>query len=411
MDIHDLAKTVMQRCDALAAFTETPGMLTRTFLSEPMHGVHASIHEWMTQAGLQVHVDAVGNIIGRKASHAKDAKVLLVGSHLDTVKNAGKYDGILGVLLGVALAEALAHTPLPFHLDVIGFSEEEGVRFGVPFIGSRAIAGSFDKSLLELKDVKDISVAEVIANFGLNVDDISNAAYQPENVLGYLESHIEQGPRLAAADSALGVVSAIVGASRAKISFFGHAGHAGTSPMNLRQDALTGAAEFIMSVESHARQTPELVATVGRIEAKPGAGNVIAGEVELSLDVRHIEDAIRYQAIQNLKAKAEAISQTRNLKVQWQDLMDQAAVPMATLFVEHLKNLTGPNVSVLPSGAGHDAMIMATLTLSAMLFIRSPNGISHHPQEMVLLTDVEMALQTLVRCVTSIWELRTQVAV
>jgi allantoate deiminase len=399
MDLHDLAKTVMQRCEVLAAFTETPGMLTRTFLSDPMHGVHASIREWMTQAGLQVRVDAVGNIIGRKVSHVKDAKVLLMGSHLDTVKNAGKYDGILGVLIALALAETLVDKQLPFHLDVIGFSEEEGVRFGVPFIGSKAIAGTFDTSLLELNDANGISVSEAIGAFGLNPDTISEAAYNPENVLGYLEAHIEQGLRLAATGAALGVVSAIVGASRAKISFFGSAGHAGTSPMNLRHDALTGAAEFILSVESYARQTPELVATVGCIEARPGAGNVIAGEVELSLDVRHIQDTLRYEAVQTLKTKAESISQARNLSFQWQDLMDQAAVPMAKSLIQLLKDAASPNIPVLSSGAGHDAMIMATLTPSAMLFVRSPNGMSHNPKETVLVSDVELALQTLVRVV------------
>ncbi len=401
VDVETLAKTIMQRCETLAQFTETPGFLTRTFLSPPMRDVHQMMQAWMEQAGMLVHIDAVGNIIGRKVSKYKAAKVLILGSHLDTVKNAGKYDGMLGVLVGLAVAEALQENELPFHLDIIGFSEEEGVRFGVPFIGSKAVAGSFDKAMLELTDASDITVKEAIRAYGLNPRDIAKAAYKPEEVLGYLEVHIEQGPRLAADDQPLGIVTAIVGASRAKLSFTGQAGHAGTSPMNLRRDALSGAAEFILFVESYAKSVVDLVATVGRIEAKPGAGNVIAGQVEISLDVRHIQDTVRHKAIQDLKEKANMLTKQRGLELSWQDLMDQVAVPMSEEFINQLQTVN-PDLPLLSSGAGHDAMIMASLAPSVMVFIRSPNGISHHPDEIVFASDVAQGLEVLIGFIQNI---------
>jgi allantoate deiminase len=397
INIQEFAQQVMQRCDELATCTETPDFLTRTFLSTPMQTAHALMQNWMEQAGLKVHIDAVGNIIGRKVSQDPNAKVFLIGSHLDTVKNAGKYDGMLGVLLGIALAEVYKDQELPFHLDIIGFSEEEGVRFAVPFIGSKAIAGMFDKSMLELTDSHNISVAKAIHNFGLNPEQISQAAYETKDVLGYLEVHIEQGPRLAAENQPIGMVTAIVGATRAKLSLTGLAGHAGTSPMHLRKDALAGAAELILAVETYAKTIPDLVATVGRIEAKPGAGNVIAGDVELSLDIRHIEDSLRHQAVQILQEKAETICKRRGLELRWQTLMDQAAVPMSDELTKALTRAAGHHAPLMPSGAGHDAMIMASLTPSAMLFIRSPNGISHHPDELVLVGDVEVALEVVVK--------------
>lgn len=390
---------IMQRCEVLAQFTETPGQLTRTFLSSPMRDVHRTLQNWMEQAGLQVRVDAAGNIIGRKVSTHKDARVFLIASHLDTVKNAGKYDGILGVLIGLALTEYFKNQDLPFHLDIIGFSEEEGVRYGVPFIGSKAIAGRLDKAMLELTDAEGITVAEAMRAYGLHPEDIAKTAYDAKDVLAYLEVHIEQGPRLAAENQPVGIVTAIAGASRAKLMFTGLAGHAGTSPMHLRRDALTGAAEFILWVESYAKSLPELVATVGQIAARPGAGNVIAGQVDLSLDVRHIEDQVRYQAIKDLKEKAQTICKARGLEMYWQDLMDQPAVPMSETLIAQLKTLN-LGLPLMPSGAGHDAMIMASLTPAVMLFVRSPNGISHNPEECVWVEDVKVALEVLKKFLT-----------
>ena len=390
-----IAKTVMTRCDELARFSEVEGEITRTFLCEATKDVHVAVRGWMAAAGMTVRVDAAGNIVGRLPAKKPAAQVLLIGSHLDTVRNAGKYDGILGVLLGLGLVETLDGTSLPFHVDVVGFSEEEGVRFGVPFIGSKAVVGTLDERMLELTDAEGTSVRNAIHTFGLKPDEVAKAAYDPIRVLGYVEVHTEQGPRLAAEKAPVGVVSAIAGASRARVTFKGNAGHAGTSPMHLRRDALTGAAAFVLEVERLAQETQDLVGTVGQLEVKPGAGNVIPGEVTLSLDVRHSEDSVRHEAVEVLKEKAKSMAETRDLELEWQDLMDQAAVPMDNDLRQTLSEAAGEAVPVMPSGAGHDAMIMGGFTPSAMLFVRSPNGVSHHPDEQVLEEDVAAALGVL----------------
>lgn len=396
-----LASTVMARCDELARFSESEGELTRTFLSEPMKDLHRALGNWMESAGMSVRVDAAGNIIGRLAANDPQARALLIGSHLDTVRNAGKYDGALGVLSGLALAEALGGGAPPFHIDVIGFSEEEGVRFGVPFIGSRAITGTLSEDLLQLTDSEGISVRQAIRAFGLDPAELPSAVYDPTKVLGFVEIHSEQGPRLAAANAAVGVVSAIAGASRARIRFSGRAGHAGTTPMDLRRDALTGAADFVLEVERRARETAELVGTVGQLQVGPGAGNVIPGEAILSLDLRHIDDRVRHAALASLKHEATALANRRDLGLAWHDLMDQPAVAMDRELSERLKRSAGA-VPVVPSGAGHDAMIVGSFVPSAMLFVRSPNGISHHPDEQVLEQDVAVALRVLRSFVTTL---------
>ncbi len=385
---------MMQRCDTLATFSEAADNLTRLFLSPPMHDVHKTVKSWLEEAGMKVRVDAIGNIIGHYPARTKDAKSLLFGSHLDTVKNAGKYDGMLGVLVAIAAVKALDNERLPFAIDVIGFSEEEGVRYGKPFFGSKTVIGEFDNAWLELTDTNTISLGEAIQNFGLNPAEIRNSAYKKENVLGYLEIHIEQGPKLAALNEPLGIVSTLVGATRASIIFTGKAGHAGTTPMNLRQDALAGAAQFVLETEHYAKGIEGLVATVGQISAQPGAINVIPGAVTLSLDVRHGDDAVRHRAVGDLQTRASEIATVRNLQYAWQDLLDQGAVPMNAEFRSLLKTIT--HAPELVSGAGHDAMVLAPFTPSAMLFIRSPNGISHHPEEMVFEDDVAAGLEAVV---------------
>jgi allantoate deiminase len=389
-----LAKEVLEGCDTLATFSESPDNLTRLFLSPPMHDVHETFRSWMEAAGMQVRVDDIGNIIGHYPGQIEDAKTLLISSHLDTVKNAGKYDGMLGVLVGIAAVKSLRGERLPFAIDVIGFSEEEGVRFGKPFFGSNAVIAKFESEWLELTDTNGITLRKAIQTFGLNPDGISAAAYKQENVLGYLEVHIEQGPKLADLHQPLGIVSALVGATRASVTFTGKAGHAGTTPMELRRDALAGAAQFVLETERHAKSIAGLVATIGQISAQPGAINVIPGEVTLSLDVRHGEDVVRHKAVEYLKKKAAEIASSRHLQFSWKDLLDQPAVPMDTGFRRLLKHVT--NAPELVSGAGHDAMVLAPFTPSAMLFVRSPNGISHHPDETVLEVDVTAALGAVV---------------
>ena len=374
---------IIRRCRELARCTEEPGYTTRTFLSEPMREVHALVGSWMEGAGMAVSIDSAGNLRGRYPGVTANAKCLYLGSHLDTVPRAGAFDGVLGVVLSVALVERLEGRRLPFAIEVLGFSEEEGVRFGIPFIGSRAFIG---------KEVRDERVREAIRNFGL--DSVPMRA--PTDELGYLEFHIEQGPVLENLGRPLGIVEAIVGQSRVLVTFSGQANHAGTTPMPLRRDALAGAAEWIGAVEREARSTEALVATVGRCEAEPGAGNVIAGLVRASLDVRHRDDATRAQAVSRLLRCAEQIAERRGLSVSIERLLDQPAVAMdddLTAFLERAAGHVGHEAFRMTSGAGHDAMIVAKAMPAAMLFLRSPGGVSHHPGECVLPEDVAAALE------------------
>jgi allantoate deiminase len=395
VELTSLALETLERCDTLATFSESPYTLTRLFLSSPMHDVHRTVRAWMEEAGMQVRVDAVGNIIGHYAGQTKSAKTLLIGSHLDTVKNAGQYDGMLGVLLGVALVKSLAGERLPYSIEVIGFSEEEGVRYSKPFFGSKAVIGRFDDTWLELRDANNISVAEVIRNFGLNPDDIPKAKLTGEYV-GYLEFHIEQGPVLESLHLPLGIVETIVGQIRLELTFLGKANHAGTTPMNLRQDALAGAAEWMLLVEREAKNQVGLVATVGTISTLPGAGNVIPGEVKLSLDVRHADDSVRQKMVTYFLQQAERIAGSRNLTVSWEVRLEQNAVPCDAELVGRLERAVGESgypVHRMTSGAGHDAMVLAEMMPAAMLFLRTPGGLSHHPDETVLEDDVAAALE------------------
>ncbi len=297
--IKSRAEEVIARCRKLARFSEDSGSTRRTFLSAPMHDCHREIGRWIEALGAEVRIDAAGNLRGLYPGAESNAPRLLLGSHLDTVPNAGAYDGVLGVVLAVALLEDLDGRRLPFGIEVVGFSEEEGVRFGTPFIGSRALVGRLDEELLERQDAQGISVRKAIENFGLNPGEIPQAALG-NDILGYVEFHIEQGPVLETLKRPLGVVEAIAGQSRLEFTFVGRANHAGTTPMHLRHDAIAGAAEWITAVEREAQSVPGLVATVGKIEAKPGATNVIAGEARLTLDVRHGSDEVRTRAVENL---------------------------------------------------------------------------------------------------------------
>jgi allantoate deiminase len=324
---------------------------------------------------------------------------LLIGSHLDTVSNAGAYDGILGVVLGVALLRVVSARPagdrkLPFAIEVIGFSEEEGVRFGTPFIGSRALVGSLDEELLSRQDARGVSIRKAIADFGLNPAEIAQAV-MPNNIRGYVEFHIEQGPALENVGCPLGVVEEIAGQSRMEFAFVGQANHAGTTPMNLRHDALAGAAEWITAVERRAQDTTGLVATVGAIQAKPNAVNVIAGEARLSLDVRHPKDEVRKTAVDYFVRQAEDIATRRGLRASSKIIMDQRAVAMNPFLVKQIEQAVksaGCEPYRMASGAGHDAMILAQKVPSAMIFLRTLGGISHDPAESVAIEDVAKAI-------------------
>ncbi|MCX7782195.1 MAG: allantoate amidohydrolase, partial [Meiothermus sp.] len=369
---------------------------TRTFLSPPMWEVHEALTGWMLELGMTVRTDAVGNLIGHYPGPHPEAPLFLMGSHVDTVRDAGPYDGPLGGVLALALVKGLEGRRLPFAIEVMAFSEEEGVRYGVPFLGSKAVAGQFEPSFLALRDAEGRTVEEAIRAFGLEPVQIPQAAYAGARVKGYLEFHIEQGPVLEALGYPLGIVEAIAGQSRLEVAFRGKAGHAGTTPMHLRRDALAGAAEWMTLVEREAREEPGLVATVGLISALPGAANVIPGEVQMSLDVRHQYDEVRSLAVANLITRAQQVAQRRGLELAYQTRYEQPAVPchpgLSDLLAQSVE-AQGYPVHRLVSGAGHDAMIMASLCPSTMLFLRSPGGLSHHPDESVWPEDVEAALR------------------
>jgi allantoate deiminase len=389
------AHEVIARCLKIASFTEDPGTTRRTFLSPPMRDCHEEIARWIEPLGAHVRVDAAGNLRGFYPAAEPKAPRLLIGSHLDTVPNAGAYDGILGAVLAITLLEGLQGRRLPFGIEVVGFSEEEGVRFGTPFIGSRALVGRLDQKVLDLRDAQGISVRKAIENFGLNAHEIPQAELE-NDTLAYLEFHIEQGPVLEKLNQPLAAVEAIAGQSRLEFTFLGRANHAGTTPMHLRRDAIAGAAEWIGRVEHVAGEVSGLVATVGKFEAKPGAANVIAEEVRLTLDVRHCFDEVRTRAVEDLIFQSKEITARRGLSVRERVLSSQAAVAMdsfLTAEIEQAIRKAGCKPHRMVSGAGHDAMILAERVPAAMIFLRTPGGISHDPAESVVVEDVEKAIE------------------
>jgi allantoate deiminase len=394
-EIDHLAEEVIARCQRLASFSEDSGSIRRTFLSPPMRDVHREIGAWLRPLGAQTTIDAAGNLRALYPAEEAAAARLLIGSHLDTVPNAGAYDGILGVVLAVALLKALRGRKLPYAVEVVGFSEEEGVRFGVPFIGSRALVGQLDENLLNVKDARETSLRRAIQEFGLDPEQIERAVL-PDDVVGYLEFHIEQGPVLEQIGLPLGVVEAIAGQSRLELTLTGHANHAGTTPMNCRHDAMAAAAEWIVAVERTAAEIQGLVATVGRVETKPGAVNVIAGETRASLDVRHANDEVRNRVVDNLFRCAQEIAQRRGLSAHWTEHMNQPAVamdPFLSSQVEDAIRQAGCTPHRMVSGAGHDAMILAEKVPAAMIFLRTPGGVSHDPAESVAVADVAKAIE------------------
>lgn len=396
MNLDSLCSSVLTRCDALAACTDEPGRLTRTFLRPSFHRAHALLGEWMREAGLQVRRDAIGNLIGRRPGRDAHARVFVVGSHIDTVPDAGKYDGVLGVFLGLAAVQALGDRRFPIALDVIAFSEEEGVRFKTPYLGSRAVCGRFDPELLKRTDADGVTLEQTVRDFGLDPAAIPEAAYPPGRVAGFFEPHIEQGPVLESLDLSLGIVEAIAGQSRLWLHFVGRSGHAGTQPMEHRRDALCAAAEFVSEVERQALATDDLRATVGSFLVAPGAANVVPGSALLSLDVRHADDVRRTRAVAELLGRARAIAVARQMQVEVNPASDNAAVRCDLSLTSRLADAAtaaGQPVHKLISGAGHDAVVMSAICPVAMLFLRSPGGVSHHPDESVRPQDVRAALE------------------
>ncbi len=392
---------LMARLDAFAGFTEETGALTRLFLT-PQHRVAADwLMELMGKAGMSARLDPAGTVVGRYEGTVPDAPALLIGSHIDTVRNAGKYDGNLGVLAAVAAVAELDRQGerLPFAIEVLGFGDEEGVRFPLTLTGSRAVAGRFDPAALEARDRDGVRMADALRVFGGDPDAIAAAARKPGQALAFLEVHIEQGPVLEAEGLPVGIVTAINGASRFAVRLRGMAGHAGTVPMGLRRDALAAAAEMTLAAERiAAASTAGLVATVGRIEAKPGAVNVIPGEVALTLDVRAPEDAVRRDACAAIRREFQEIAARRGVDLTVETTHDAAAAPCSSGIrrqIEAAVARAGIRPLSLPSGAGHDAMAFAGVLPMGMLFVRCKGGISHNPAESITVEDADLSVRIL----------------
>jgi allantoate deiminase len=391
---------IMERCDALARHSELPGGLTRVFLSSEARAASDKVLGWMRQAGMQARLDAIGNAAGRYEGERPGLPCLMLGSHLDTVRDAGRYDGMLGVICAIECVNALnaAKKRLPFAIEVIGFGDEEGVRFGTTLLGSRAVAGIFDEKSLEAKDQTGKTLREVLREFGLDPARIPEVARKRGEVLAYAELHIEQGPVLEAEGLPVGVVIAINGFSRLRATLRGAAGHAGTVPMRLRRDALAGAAECILAIERIVKGQGELVGTVGRIEAKPGAINVIPGEVLFTIDVRAPQDVLRKHAVAAIRAQIEDIAKKRNLESEVELLQEFGSTACAPRLMEQMERAVerqGLPVRRLPSGAGHDGMALAAITEICMLFVRCRDGISHSPLEGITESDAAAGARVL----------------
>ena len=392
---------IIAMADELARWSELPDGLMCTYFSPAHKAVAMQLREWMRAAGLQAEIDVVGNVVGRYPSSAAGAKTLIVGSHYDTVANGGQFDGRLGILTALVVAEYLHRNgrQLPFHLDVIGFAEEEGVRFAAPYLGSAAIAGRFDETILDRSDDNGISLAAILREEGVDLAAIKALARRPGTIQGYLELHIEQGPVLLQRGLPVGIVTAIAGSARFRILIRGVAGHAGTVPMSVRHDAVAAAAEIVLAVEQRCAMAATLVGTVGQLAVPHGLINVIPGYCEFSLDVRAGDDVRRDAAIADILAAIARIAERRGVTADVTEIGRHAAVPCA----QHLQSALARAVSgvgiepfYLPSGAGHDAVMFSGVSDVGMLFVRCGNGgVSHSPLETVTAEDADLAARVL----------------
>ena len=400
------AERILERCESLAQHSELPGGLTRVFLSPQARAATDKVLGWMREAGMQAKLDAIGNAGGRYEGNRPGLPCLMLGSHLDTVRDAGKYDGMLGVISAIECVSFLnsKNKRLPFAIEVLGFGDEEGVRFGTTLLGSRAVAGTFDLAVLKAKDPQGKTMADALREFGLDPEGIPTIARRQGDVLAYAELHIEQGPVLESEGLPVGVVTAINGFSRLRVTLRGAAGHAGTVPMNLRRDALAGAAECALAVERVAKSHAELVGTVGRFEVKPGAINVIPGEVMFTVDVRAPRDSLREQAVATIRAEIERVCKARQLRSEIENLQDFGVTSCAPRLIGQMERAVasqGFRVRRLPSGAGHDGMALGAITEICMLFVRCKLGISHSPLESITKEDADAGVKVLFEFIRS----------
>ncbi|CAN5319665.1 allantoate amidohydrolase [soil metagenome] len=400
-----LGEGIVGRIQALSAISETPENLTRIFLTSEHRAAADLIMGWMREAGMKAHLDAIGNVCGRYEGERPGLPCLMLGSHFDTVRDAGGWDGPLGLITAISCVGDLNRhgRRLPFAIEVTGFADEEGVRFASTLLGSRAIAGTFDESALGSKDKAGVTMRQAMTAFGLDPEHIGAAERAPSELLAYVELHIEQGPVLEAKNLPVGVVTAISGATRLAVELHGTAGHAGTVPMALRRDALAGAAECIVIIEEFCGSDRDgLVGTVGYINAMPGATNVIPGMVSFTIDIRSSRDSYRKLAVTDIVRHIEEIAKRRNLGLEINVTHENRTVPCAPWLQRQIAAAVaaeGYRVFELPSGAGHDGMAMIDIADVAMLFVRCRGGVSHNPAEHVETADVDVAARVLLRMI------------
>lgn len=398
---------LMAELDELSKLTDgAEGELTRLYLSDAHVKAIRHVQGLMEQAGMEARIDPLGNVVGRYPGKHNDAPAIMLGSHIDTVRNGGKYDGNLGVLAAIAAVSHLHKTGerLSYPIEIIAFGEEEGVRFPTKLLTSRAVAGLVESHEFDVCDAQGMSVRDALRHIGGDADRFRECARQPGSLAAYIELHIEQGPVLEAENRAIGLVTAINGYSRLQLDISGMAGHAGTVPMDVRHDALCAAAEMVLDIEAIARSTPRLVATVGQLQALPGAINVIPGDVRMTLDIRHANDDVRMEARKKILKSCHDRAKARGVDFTTQLFAEHPATAMDNGVLANLELAvmkTGQNIRKMESGAGHDAMAMAKLCPAAMIFLRCKGGVSHNPLESILVEDADLAVRVLIEALRS----------
>lgn len=391
---------IIERLNALGAISDSKNAINRAYGTKAHAESGDLLMTWMQKAGLQTHRDTIGNIKGVLSSSLSNAKHFIIGSHYDTVFDAGKYDGPLGILLGLEVAQHLSenNTQIPFHLNIIAFADEEGARYNTAYLGSSAIAGHFEDKWLQRKDDDGISLSEVIKSNGSNSNTIKTDAFAEENCLGYFEAHIEQGPVLCNEDLAVCLVNGIASQTRVDVHWTGISGHAGTYPMHHRKDAFCAAAEFVLAVENIGKQYGDkLVATIGKLNIIPNTPNVIPGKVEHTLDIRSKDDSFLAEVGRILENEANKIAKERNIGLKWEIMQTNPSVQCDEGLKKGLRagiEKAGIHkVLEIPSGAGHDAVMISKIAPVSMLFIRCKEGISHNPLEYATPEDIEKSLE------------------
>lgn len=401
-----VAQEIFEQCERLAEFSQSPNMMDRRYLTHEHQLANAQVSEWMKEAGMQTWQDPAGNQWGRLSCSTPNAPILMFGSHLDTVPNGGKYDGILGVITPIALVKHLHenNTELPFHIEIVGFGDEEGTRFGTTLIGSRAVSGNWDPNWAKLHCSEGLNMQEAMQNFGLDINEVSKASRKDDNLLAFVELHIEQGPVLEQNDLPVGIVSSIAGAKRFMLTVKGKAGHAGTVPMTMRQDSIVAFGLMVTAIKEIACRH-NVVATVGRVNNYPNAVNVISETTEFSLDIRAEKDELRNRAINEIQSQLNKIAEQNQVSINWKQTHSASAVAcdekLKTMLSEAVTQ-SGISPLILLSGAGHDAMEIASICPMAMLFTRCKDGISHHPDESIIADDIAVSLEVLARFVKNL---------